>query len=239
MKVCVGLLIVLAACAGPGQEVAHRGATAESMTGADTGAPAAKDASGNDLTAGRAIAAAEIFGVITNPDAVLCFAGRHLEPGEVVLMFEDGSEPVATLESTGQPCAAEHADRQMDVKLEYRTRLKGDNGIEKIETIAIGLAEGCILNREEGPGHAGDLPRNCNRTGADRGTLGVTGVDLDGDGVHEVFASCATGEGLHLTVWSGPVAASKRLWHSYYYLGYDTEPTCSEAEWTDESVDGE
>ncbi len=37
---------------------------------------------------------------------------------------------------------------------------------------------------------------------------------------------CASSEGLHLTIWAGEPLKSRRLWHSYYYLGYDVEPTC-------------
>ena len=37
---------------------------------------------------------------------------------------------------------------------------------------------------------------------------------------------CASTEGLHLTAWRG----ASRVWHEYYYLGYDVEPDCSEAE---------
>ena len=38
--------------------------------------------------------------------------------------------------------------------------------------------------------------------------------------------TCTSTEGVHLTVWSGPVLKGPRLWHAYYYLGYDVEPTC-------------
>ncbi len=51
--------------------------------------------------------------------------------------------------------------------------------------------------------------------------------DIDGDGRPETFRSCASGEGLHMTVWSGEPLASARLWHAYVYLGYDTEPDCT------------
>ena len=40
--------------------------------------------------------------------------------------------------------------------------------------------------------------------------------------------SCASREGLHLTVWAGTPLKSQRLWHQYYYLGYDVEPSCDE-----------
>ena len=55
--------------------------------------------------------------------------------------------------------------------------------------------------------------------------------DLNGDGIAESFRSCTSNEGLHLTVWSSQPFMETRLWHRYYYLGYDTEPTCTESEY--------
>jgi hypothetical protein len=48
-------------------------------------------------------------------------------------------------------------------------------------------------------------------------------------GVAQVRA-CASSEGLHLTGWSGIPLRSERLWHQYYYLGYDVEPDCEDAD---------
>ena len=45
------------------------------------------------------------------------------------------------------------------------------------------------------------------------------------------FRVCASTEGLHATAWAGAPLASTRRWHSYYYLGYDVDPTCNEAEY--------
>ncbi len=42
--------------------------------------------------------------------------------------------------------------------------------------------------------------------------------------------SCASSEGVHLTLWAGEPLKSQRLWHQYYYLGYDVEPTCQPAD---------
>jgi hypothetical protein len=55
---------------------------------------------------------------------------------------------------------------------------------------------------------------------------GIARADLDGDGRTEFFRICTSNEGEHLTVWSGTPLRGKRRWHSYYYLGYDTVPTC-------------
>jgi hypothetical protein len=38
----------------------------------------------------------------------------------------------------------------------------------------------------------------------------------------------ASYEGLHLAVWAGTPLTSQRLWHQFYYLGYDVEPSCDE-----------
>jgi hypothetical protein len=53
----------------------------------------------------------------------------------------------------------------------------------------------------------------------------VTG-DLNGDGVQETFRDCTSREGVHLTIWSGEPLKGSKLWHAYFYLGYDTEPSC-------------
>ena len=51
------------------------------------------------------------------------------------------------------------------------------------------------------------------------------------------FRFCASTEGLHATAWAGQPLASPRRWHAYYYLGYDVDPTCREAEYLPESTD--
>lgn len=42
------------------------------------------------------------------------------------------------------------------------------------------------------------------------------------------FRSCASGEGLHFSSWLGQPLSGERIWHLYYYLGYDVEPDCHE-----------
>lgn len=53
-------------------------------------------------------------------------------------------------------------------------------------------------------------------------------ADLDRDGVHETFRHCTSHEGVHLTIWSGQPLTGSRRWHAYFYLGYETEPSCVE-----------
>lgn len=61
-------------------------------------------------------------------------------------------------------------------------------------------------------------------------------VDLNSDGVDEFFRKCTGYEGVLFTIWSGKVLKGKRLWESFYYLDYDTEPSCTKEE-LEESVD--
>ena len=147
------------------------------------------------------------LGLVTAPaPGVACFSGRTLKSGAGVLVFEEGATAVADLKATGVACPPERGGHGIDIELKDRTVL--DGRAAAVETIAVGViasGEGVHL-------------------------LGRDSVDLDGDGSPERFASCTSTEGVHLTVWSGPVGESARLWHTYVYLGFDTEPTCTEAE---------
>lgn len=58
---------------------------------------------------------------------------------------------------------------------------------------------------------------------------GLARVDLDQNGQSEVFSTCATIEGISFGVWTGKAYQGKPLWSGYYYLNYDTEPTCPES----------
>ena len=51
------------------------------------------------------------------------------------------------------------------------------------------------------------------------------------------FRTCASGEGIHATAWSGTPLLSPRRWHVYYYLGYDIEPDCTPADYKPDSTD--
>ena len=59
-------------------------------------------------------------------------------------------------------------------------------------------------------------------------------ADLDGDGVPEYFRACPSTEGIHFTAWKGRPLVGRRLWHQYYYLGYDLEPGCKAEETAEE-----
>jgi hypothetical protein len=65
--------------------------------------------------------------------------------------------------------------------------------------------------------------------------MGARG-DLEGDGRVETFHVCTSQEGVHLSVWSGPIPSGTRRWHHYVALGYDVSPTCTAAETQPDSV---
>ena len=64
-----------------------------------------------------------------------------------------------------------------------------------------------------------------------RGDTVTIGVGQGGAPVR--FRVCASEEGFHATAWAGEPITSRRIWHAYYYLGYDVEPSCTEPEFTD------
>jgi hypothetical protein len=55
-------------------------------------------------------------------------------------------------------------------------------------------------------------------------------ADLDHKGAIEVFRSCTSTEGVHLTIWADKPLDGQPKWHDYYYLGYDVDADCTAAE---------
>ena len=51
-------------------------------------------------------------------------------------------------------------------------------------------------------------------------------IDLNHDGNQETAYSCQTSEGLKFFLTSIHEPGSTPIWSDYYYLGYDTKPTC-------------
>lgn len=59
----------------------------------------------------------------------------------------------------------------------------------------------------------------------------LASIDLDEDGKPEFFRSCGGYEGTHFTIWTGKPLKGKRIWHSFYYVDYDTVVTCKKKDW--------
>ena len=55
---------------------------------------------------------------------------------------------------------------------------------------------------------------------------GSAAVDLDQDGISEIFTSCNSTEGINFYVWTGKPYSGEPRWTKYYYLGYDMSPNC-------------
>jgi hypothetical protein len=80
---------------------------------------------------------------------------------------------------------------------------------------------------------------------ADKIYVAVVGREIDlrlvagqvrgkiGAGQEIAFRSCSSHEGIHFSAWAGGAPKEKRVWHAYYYLGYDVEPTCTDPEFKD------
>jgi hypothetical protein len=78
------------------------------------------------------------------------------------------------------------------------------------------------------------------------GTLGLGIADYDGpfenrgefvgfntlrlQGKPDYFSTCSGAEGVNLLVWNGLPQQGRLEWHRYYYLGYDVETTCTQAD---------
>jgi hypothetical protein len=60
----------------------------------------------------------------------------------------------------------------------------------------------------------------------------VGGVRIDSP-ADVTIRSCSSMEGLHFTGWTGGASNGKKIWHRYYYLGYDVEPTCQDPAFKD------
>lgn len=59
----------------------------------------------------------------------------------------------------------------------------------------------------------------------------LASVDLNNDGKAEFFRRCMGFEGIHYTIWTGQPLKGKRIWHSCFYLDYDTEANCKKKDW--------
>ena len=54
----------------------------------------------------------------------------------------------------------------------------------------------------------------------------IVEIDINNDGAGEYAGTCLTNEGVQFYISSSAAFNEKALWSDYYYLGYDTKPTC-------------
>jgi len=156
-------------------------------------------------TAGTSIGVAAWVG---DEEVCLAMPGPALAPGAMVTLVQpipQQSTLVATIAGSTSSC--ERLERALIPGPYYRahaTRNAGDSG-----TVWIAF-----------PG----------RLGTRRGDSGAIAVRLGSPYPNAQVRSCPSREGLHLTVWAGTPLTSQRLWHQYYYLGYDVDPSCDDRE---------
>ena len=154
------------------------------------------------LGGAQAAHAAPRYGVVAGPEACLIMSGPRLAPGTHVVVVVDN--PQTAFEAT--------------------VRAVRDSACAASSMVA-------------GTSYAIDLGDSLT-TGPDLGiAVLAAGAKIVHQGKHTLvrtpgsrtplrIATCASGEGIHLNAWRG----SKRVWHEYFYLGYDLEPDCTEAE---------
>ena len=61
----------------------------------------------------------------------------------------------------------------------------------------------------------------------------LASFDLDEDGKPEFFRSCGGFEGTLFSIWTGKPLKGKKIWDSFYYVDYDTEPSCKKKDRTE------
>jgi len=59
----------------------------------------------------------------------------------------------------------------------------------------------------------------------------LASLDLNEDGKPEYFRQCSGYEGTHFTIWAGKPLKGRRIWHSFYYVDYDTVADCKKKDW--------
>lgn len=151
------------------------------------------------------------IGVATSSrDGQLCVAtpAPALTPGTTVTLIQPGAQPsvlVATIDRSVSSC--ERLERALIPGPYY-------------------LAQGTVTAADSGTVWVALR----GRVGTRRVGSGTLEVQLSVTYPNAQVRSCTSREGLHLTVWAGAPLKTQRLWHTYYYLGYDVEPSCEDGD---------
>lgn len=179
---------------------------------------------------------APLFAVILTAVAVSGYAGEKKE-----LFKYDSQLGVAEVSVAGDGCltipnASLRENQQINlIILDHPQKVVEKKIIKKLKA-------SCSKNTETPPdAFYYSFPAGKERFGPTVAVVGSTGEfkvvngkvrgDLNGDGALKTFRSCTSNEGLHLTVWDEEALKTKRLWHEYYYLGYDVESSCKPADY--------
>ena len=171
------------------------------------------------------IKASELKSRIGNVEAFtkgLCFKIENpgLKPGDKV--------QIIITELPQKTALAEVVKKEECERVEYQGEL---DSIRAEHDYILKEANGDSLN------NAGYGIGLVNPAGTSKAAGKFIAFDIDNDKSDEYFRECTSNEGLHLTVWKGKPLTGKRIWHSYYHFGYDTEPDCKEKDY--EGTDNE
>jgi hypothetical protein len=156
-----------------------------------------------------AAAGAPIGVAVLSRDGQLCVAmpGPALTPGTTVTLIQPAPQQsalVATIARSAQSC--ERLERAMIPGPYYLAQGAAATAVDS-GTVWVALS-GKLDTRRVGSG--------------------AIVVQLSLSYPNARVRSCTSHEGLHLTVWAGAPLKTQRLWHQYYYLGYDVEPSCDD-----------
>ena len=127
------------------------------------------------------------------------------QQGTVITLLSDSSPPRVVNASIGQPTSTCALDKNLMGGPYYSLRLRG--AVPEQRTVWVAMK--------------GEVP---TRTAASGRLTARLGAEYPAVQIH----SCTSSEGVHYSVWTGTPMDSRRLWHAYFYLGYDVQPSCAQ-----------
>lgn len=143
--------------------------------------------------------------------ACLAIKNNKLKPGaNIQVIVLSDPKTLVTARVTGMTesdsgCPALLSDRSAINKGDGRFFYQLDLDEASQDIVAIGLVSASVNAKSAGP---------------------VIELDVNNDGITEHAGSCTTSEGMQFFIASGNTFNENALWSDYYYLGYDTTPTC-------------
>ena len=159
------------------------------------------------VTIQTGIAAAPIGVAASSPNAPICVAmsGPVLSNGSVVTLIQPERPQSLLIATISRAVKSSEGLARADVAGPYYVAEPASAMLPETVTVWI-VFRGRVATR--------------------RIASGAIAVQLEKSQRSAQARWCTSHEGLHLTVWAGEPPKSQRLWHEYFYLGYDVEPTC-------------
>lgn len=137
----------------------------------------------------------------------LIIPNSKLKPGDPVAVLSEGGVQQAQVTAKVEKSCASHPNSEPED--EFYTLQLAKSRLEP-GTLGVGVA-----------GYSGPFDNS-------GGFAGFNTLRLQGK--PDYFSSCTGGEGVNLLVWNGLPHQGTLEWHRYYYLGYDVEATCTDAD---------